>query len=219
MVDEKLGDDQVWVTVVATGFGDIRRTAARASAGVEAPGRSVRAPEVRGVGARSVRSARVRARARATVTTRDEPESGAAARADRRTARHGAPRALILPRARRPRIHSPRLGRRLGVVAAGHELSARAGADALRAGGNAVDAALGAMLAVVHLRAAAHRSRRRRLHARVTPGRPPVVLDFFVEAPGRGADDRTRGPSWSRSTSRSATRSRSSTSAGHRWAV
>ena len=35
----------------------------------------------------------------------------------------------------------------LGVVAAGHPVSARYGADALRAGGNAVDAALGAMLA------------------------------------------------------------------------
>jgi len=35
----------------------------------------------------------------------------------------------------------------LGVVAAGHPVSARAGADVLRDGGNAVDAALGAMLA------------------------------------------------------------------------
>jgi len=29
MVDEKLGEDQVWITVVATGFGDARRTASR----------------------------------------------------------------------------------------------------------------------------------------------------------------------------------------------
>ena len=38
-------------------------------------------------------------------------------------------------------------GTQLGVVAAGHPVSAGAGADALRDGGNAVDAALGAMLA------------------------------------------------------------------------
>ena len=38
-------------------------------------------------------------------------------------------------------------GLQLGVVAAGHPLTAGAGADVLRDGGNAVDAALGAMLA------------------------------------------------------------------------
>ncbi|MDQ3906535.1 MAG: gamma-glutamyltransferase, partial [Actinomycetota bacterium] len=34
-----------------------------------------------------------------------------------------------------------------GVVAAGHQLTAEAGASALRAGGNAIDAALAAMCA------------------------------------------------------------------------
>ena len=44
------------------------------------------------------------------------------------------------------------------------------------------------------------------------PGGEPVLLDFFVEAPGRGAD-RRRARRWSPSTSRSATPSRCSTSA------
>ena len=90
-----------------------------------------------------------------------------------------------------------------GVVAAGHPLSAEAGADVLRAGGNAVDAALGAMLAafaaeplLTGLGAGGYML--------VVPGddgvlwggraaRPePVLLDFFIEVPGRGADHASR---------------------------
>lgn len=80
-----------------------------------------------------------------------------------------------------------------GVVAAGHPLSAEAGADVLRAGGNAVDAALGAMLAsfaaeplLTGLGAGGYML--------VVPGdgRRPVLLDFFVEVPGRGADHAQR---------------------------
>ena len=56
-------------------------------------------------------------------------------------------------------------GPQLGVVAAGHPLTARAGADVLRDGGNAVDAALGGDARVVRVRAAADRAGRRRLHA------------------------------------------------------
>jgi len=76
-----------------------------------------------------------------------------------------------------------------GVVAAGHPLTAEAGADALRDGGNAVDAAIAAMLAscvaepmLTGLGAGGYML--------VSPpeGREPVLLDFFVEAPGRGAD-------------------------------
>jgi gamma-glutamyltranspeptidase / glutathione hydrolase len=76
----------------------------------------------------------------------------------------------------------------VGVIAAGHPLSARAGADVLRDGGNAVDAALAAMLTsfvceplLTGLGAGGY------MLVSVPEGQP-VLLDFFVEAPGRGAD-------------------------------
>src|SRR5438309_11062262 len=91
-----------------------------------------------------------------------------------------------------------------GVVAAGHPLTAQAGAQVLREGGNAVDAALAAMLTsfaaeplLTGLGAGGYML--------VVPGdgdgglwrsgpaRPePVLLDFFVEVPGRGADPSAR---------------------------
>ncbi len=80
----------------------------------------------------------------------------------------------------------------LGVVAAGHELSARAGADALRAGGNAVDAALGALLTSFTCEPLLTGLGAGGYMLVIEPGRPPVVLDFFVEAPGRGADHSLR---------------------------
>lgn len=93
------------------------------------------------------------------------------------------------------------LPRSRGVVAAGHPLSAEAGAEVLRAGGNAVDAALAAMLTsfaaeplLTGLGAGGYML--------VAPGRDggplwpaggdPVLLDFFVEVPGRGADPGAR---------------------------
>ena len=75
-----------------------------------------------------------------------------------------------------------------GVVAAGHPLTAQAGADALRAGGNAVDAALAAMVTsfvaeplLTGLGAGGYM-------LVAPPAGDPVLLDFFVEAPGRGVD-------------------------------
>jgi len=87
-----------------------------------------------------------------------------------------------------------------GVVAAGHPLSAEAGAAVLSAGGNAVDAALGAMLAafaaeplLTGLGAGGYMLVVPGDGASMWPGGgDPVLLDFFVEVPGRGADDSLR---------------------------
>jgi gamma-glutamyltranspeptidase/glutathione hydrolase len=75
-----------------------------------------------------------------------------------------------------------------GVVAAGHPRTAQAGADVLRAGGNAVDAALAAMLTsfvaeplLTGLGAGGYM-------LVATPGGEDVLLDFFVSASGHGAD-------------------------------
>src|SRR3954447_6314970 len=81
-----------------------------------------------------------------------------------------------------------------GVIAAGHPLTAEAGARVLREGGNAVDAAVGAVLAssgagrlLTGLGAGASL-------LVAGPGVEPTVLDFFVAAPGRGADRAERAP-------------------------
>src|ERR1700678_3496458 len=75
-----------------------------------------------------------------------------------------------------------------GVVAAGHPLTAEAGARVLREGGNAVDAAVGAMLTsfaaeplLTGLGAGGY--------LMVAGGDwEPALLDFFVEAPVRASD-------------------------------
>src|SRR5438067_11989361 len=82
--------------------------------------------------------------------------------------------------------------RQLGVVAAGHPVSAAAGADALRGGGNAIDAALGAMLASFACEPLLTALGAGGYMLVVQPGRDPVLLDFFVEAAGRGADSAAR---------------------------
>jgi gamma-glutamyltranspeptidase / glutathione hydrolase len=76
----------------------------------------------------------------------------------------------------------------LGVVAAGHPRSAQAGAEALRAGGNAVDAALAAMLTAFSCEPLLTSLGAGGYMLVVDPAGKPVLLDFFVEAPGRGVD-------------------------------
>ena len=75
-----------------------------------------------------------------------------------------------------------------GVVAAGHPLTAQAGARVLRAGGNAVDAAVGAMLMsfvseqlLTGLGAGGYM-------LVAGGGMQPTLLDFFVQAPTRAGD-------------------------------
>jgi gamma-glutamyltranspeptidase/glutathione hydrolase len=80
----------------------------------------------------------------------------------------------------------------LGVIAAGHPLTARTGADVLRAGGNAVDAALGAMLASFACEPLLTGLGAGGYMLVAQPDVTPVLLDFFVEAPGRGADPAAR---------------------------
>jgi gamma-glutamyltranspeptidase / glutathione hydrolase len=76
----------------------------------------------------------------------------------------------------------------LGVVAAGHPRCAQAGADALREGGNAVDAALAAMLAAFTCEPLLTSLGAGGYMLVVEPGREPVLLDFFVQAAGHGVD-------------------------------
>lgn len=74
----------------------------------------------------------------------------------------------------------------LGVIAAGHAVSAQAGADALLAGGNAVDAALGALLASFTCEPMLTGLGAGGYILIAKPGEQPVLLDFFVNAPGLG---------------------------------
>jgi gamma-glutamyltranspeptidase/glutathione hydrolase len=80
----------------------------------------------------------------------------------------------------------------LGVIAAGHPLTAQTGADVLRDGGNAVDAAVGAMLASFATEPLLTGFGAGGYMLVAAPGQTAVLLDFFVEAPGRGADPEAR---------------------------
>src|SRR5919199_553606 len=73
-----------------------------------------------------------------------------------------------------------------GVVAAGHPLTAEAGAQVLREGGNAVDAAVAAVLTSFVAEPLLTGLGSGGYLLVVPPGGPAVLLDFFVEAPRRG---------------------------------
>jgi gamma-glutamyltranspeptidase/glutathione hydrolase len=75
-----------------------------------------------------------------------------------------------------------------GVVAAGHPLTAQAGARVLRAGGNAVDAAIAAMLTSFVTEALLTGLGAGGYMLVAGGGVEATVLDFFVEAPTRAGD-------------------------------
>jgi len=81
-----------------------------------------------------------------------------------------------------------------GVVAAGHPESAAAGAAVLRAGGNAVDAAVAAVLTSFVSEPLLTGLGSGGYLLVVPPGGEAVLLDFFVETPGRGRDLSDRAP-------------------------
>jgi gamma-glutamyltranspeptidase/glutathione hydrolase len=80
-----------------------------------------------------------------------------------------------------------------GMVAAGHPLTAEAGARILREGGNAVDAAVAAVLASWVAEPLLTGPGAGGYLLVAGAGEEPTLLDFFVETPGRGADPRRRG--------------------------
>jgi gamma-glutamyltranspeptidase/glutathione hydrolase len=76
-----------------------------------------------------------------------------------------------------------------GVVAAGHPLTAEAGADVLRAGGNAVDAAVAAVLASFAVESPLTGFGAGGFMM-VGHGEETVLVDFFVAAPGKDGIER-----------------------------
>jgi gamma-glutamyltranspeptidase/glutathione hydrolase len=75
-----------------------------------------------------------------------------------------------------------------GVVAAGHPVTARAGADVLRGGGNAVDAAVACVLMSFVAESPLTGPGAGGFMLVHTTGGEDHLLDFFVAAPGRGLD-------------------------------
>ncbi len=75
-----------------------------------------------------------------------------------------------------------------GAIAAGHPATAEAGASVLRDGGNAVDAAVAAVLASFAAEPLLTGLGAGGYLLVCPPAGEPRLLDFFVEAPGRGAD-------------------------------
>jgi gamma-glutamyltranspeptidase/glutathione hydrolase len=79
-----------------------------------------------------------------------------------------------------------------GVVAAGHPVTAQVGANVLRSGGNAVDAAVAAVLASWVAEPLLTGPGAGGYLLVAGAGEEPTLLDFFVEAPGRDADPARR---------------------------
>src|SRR5215208_8497870 len=79
-----------------------------------------------------------------------------------------------------------------GVVAAGHPLTAQAGADVLAAGGNAVDAAVAAVLMSFVAESPLTGPGAGGFMLVHTAGGEDHLLDFFVAAPGRGLTEGRR---------------------------
>jgi gamma-glutamyltranspeptidase / glutathione hydrolase len=79
-----------------------------------------------------------------------------------------------------------------GAVAAGHPLTARAGAQALEQGGNAVDACVAAAFAAAVTESYLTSPAAGGFMLVHTRGRPPRIADFFVAAPGLGLRRRHR---------------------------
>ena len=77
-----------------------------------------------------------------------------------------------------------------GVVAAGHPLTARTGADVLRAGGNAVDAAVACVLMSFVAESPLTGPGAGGFMLVHVPDGGSHLLDFFVAAPGKGSEDR-----------------------------
>src|SRR6476660_7670801 len=73
-----------------------------------------------------------------------------------------------------------------GIVAAGHPVSAQAGAAVLRAGGNAVDAAVAACLASWAAEPLLTGPGAGGYLLVAGAGEEPTLLDFFVAAPSHG---------------------------------
>ena len=185
MVDEKLGDE-VWITVVATGYEPVAAAAPRAPA----------------VGLRRRR----RAARDAHRAPTPQPARPAARRADSLD--------IDVPEFLAPLGSTPMRG----VVAAGHPLTAEAGADVLRAGGNAVDAAVAAVLMSFAAESPLTGPGRGRVHARPHRGgrEPPArLLRRRARARARATRSRRR---WSRSTSRSPRARSSASTSGRRRA-
>src|SRR5438094_10130236 len=75
-----------------------------------------------------------------------------------------------------------------GVVAAGHPMTAEAGAAVLRSGGNAIDAAVAAVLMSFVCESPLTGPGAGGFMLVHTSAGESVLLDFFVAAPGQGSD-------------------------------